>query len=148
MRPRDWLLIFLALPTEEGDTPPKTDPIRIQKGLFLLAMEGDIPEAERYDFVPYNFGACSFDIYGDLDLLVREGVLERIQAAWDSWPTYRPTSAGFKQAREAMQAADAKTIGRLRGTKARLSKQGFAGMLREIYQKYPDYAVNSLLKIT
>lgn len=149
MRPKDSLLIFLALPTGEGEgVPPKTDPVRIQKGLFLLSMEGGIPPAERYNFIPYNYGACSFDIYGDLDALVREGMLERIQGPWDPWPTYRPTSAGVEAANVTMGAADSKVIGYLRSTKTRLFRQGFTEMLREIYRKYPQYAVNSLLKIT
>lgn len=148
MRARDWLLIFLALPTgEDEDVPPKTDPIRIQKGLFLLSMDGGIPQAERYNFIPYNYGACSFDIYGDLDSLVREGMLERIQGPWDPWPTYRPTSAGVEGAKVTMRAAESKVIGYLQSTKTGLFRQGFTEMLREIYKKYPQYAVNSLLKI-
>ncbi len=148
MRPKDWLLIYLALPVEEGGDSPRADPIRIQKGLFLLAMEGGITEAERYRFIPYNYGACSFDIYGDLNSLVQEGMLERIQAPWDAWPTYHPTSAGAEQAQEIMRDADPRQINHLRNTKAKLARQGFTEMLREIYREYPAYAVNSLLKIT
>lgn len=148
MRPRDWLLILLALPIDhDEDAAPTTDPIRIQKGLFLLAMEGGIPQAERYVFIPYNYGACSFDIYGDLDWLVQEGMLERIQEPWDRWPKYRPTPAGLEQAKVVMQAAEAKTVSFLRGIRTRLARQGFTEMLREIYRKYPQYATSSLLKI-
>lgn len=149
MSPEDWLLIFLAMPVgDEERVPPKADPIRIQKGLFLLSMEGGIPQAERYNFIPYDYGACSFDIYRDLDSLVRTSMLERIQGPWDPWPTYRPTAAGLERAEEGLRSVDNKKISYLRNTKNRLFRQGFTEMLREIYKAHPQYAVNSLLKIT
>jgi hypothetical protein len=147
LNPRDWLMIYLALPDDEG-VPPKEDPIRIQKGMFLLSEEGGLNRSERYTFIPYNYGACSFDIYRDLDALVEAGLIERSQEPWASWPTYRPTAAGQKNAAALMHAASNKTIEYLRKTKLRLFKQSFVEMLREIYKAYPKYAVKSLVKLT
>lgn len=148
MRARDWLLMYLTLPTDESEAPPKADPIRIQKGLFLMAMEGGIPASERYHFVAYNYGACSFDIYGDLDALVREGKIERIQEVWEPWPRYLPTQRGLETARQIQDGADSNIVTYMRRMKSRLFRQGFTEMLREIYRKYPGYAANSLLKMT
>ncbi len=145
--PKDWLMIYLALPDDEG-VPPKADPIRIQKGMFLLSEEGGLRRSECYTFIPYNYGACSFDIYRDLDALVEAGLVERAQEPWASWPTYRPTAAGQEKAAALMHAANGDAIEYLRRTKVRLFNQSFLEMLREIYEAHPKYAVNSLVKLT
>jgi hypothetical protein len=48
MRPRDWLLLLLAL--RQAEEP--LDPVRLQKGMFLLAQEGGLPPSDRYEFFP------------------------------------------------------------------------------------------------
>src|SRR5437667_9254060 len=114
----------------------ESDPIRIQKGLFLFAMEGGIPNQQQYHFVPYNYGACSFEIYGDLDSLVKLGLVEKKQNVWESWPRYRLTEAGEATVQELSHEADPDALTKLATTKQRLFGQAFFEMLREIYRKY------------
>jgi DNA-binding PadR family transcriptional regulator len=115
--------------------------------MFLFSEEGGVKRSERYVFIPYNYGACSFDIYRDLDALVDAGLIERSQEAWSSWPTYLPTAAGQENAAALMQEAQGKAINYLQKTKGRLFSQSFVEMLREIYKAYPKYAKNSLVKL-
>jgi uncharacterized protein YwgA len=71
------LLTFL----QAGDGG-KLDPIRIQKGLFILAMETPeewLPSEARYHFEPYNYGPYSSEIYYDLDRLEGYGYVEKIE---------------------------------------------------------------------
>jgi hypothetical protein len=47
----DWLILLLGFKGEAEN--PELDPIRIQKGMFLLAHEAGLPNGERYDFSPH-----------------------------------------------------------------------------------------------
>ncbi|MGH7490032.1 MAG: hypothetical protein ACREMY_31160, partial [bacterium] len=55
LQPADWLLLLLAL--KDAERP--LDPVRLQKGLFLLAEEGGLSGAESYRFEPYDYGPFS-----------------------------------------------------------------------------------------
>jgi hypothetical protein len=48
MTRRDWLLIFFAL----KGSPEGTDPVRIQKGMFLFAMEAELGDEQKSGFSP------------------------------------------------------------------------------------------------
>lgn len=146
MRPSDWLLAYLSLPLGDNEQV-ELDPIRIQKGLFLFAMEGRTPPEELYEFVPYNYGACSFQIYGDLDRLVKEGLVDRRQDITDPWPRYRLTVEGKARAEELVRTADQRKLRQLKELKEWLSQRGFLALLKEIYRKYPYYAQRSLLRL-
>jgi hypothetical protein len=56
----DWLLLLLAFKAESDS--PALDPIRVQKGMFLVAEEGGLPAEERYDFTPYSWGPYCRDV--------------------------------------------------------------------------------------
>ncbi len=55
-------------------SPRGLEPVRVQKALFLLAREGDIPRDEQYRFVPYNYGPMSVGVYRDVAALVAAGL--------------------------------------------------------------------------
>ena len=83
---RDWLLLYLALPsTPNGDVLP-IDPIRIMKGMFLFAMEEPVGPEERYKFVAYSYGQCSFKIYRELDGLEQDGYIHSSALPGRTWP--------------------------------------------------------------
>src|SRR5918998_6026715 len=106
MTPRDWLLLLVAL---DGDRVG-LDPIRIQKGLFLLAQEGGLPPAERYWFVPYNYGPMSPRLYRDVEVLVRRGLLERRTVDGQTWRGVRATPHGHERAATLMALAGAREL--------------------------------------
>ena len=88
MTRQDWLALFLAF---EG-APDGLDPVRIQKGMFLFAMEAGVPEGQTYGFRPYNYGPMSRGIYDDLDRLVSEGTIEATPVEGQSWSRYVVTA--------------------------------------------------------
>ncbi len=50
MTAKDWLLVFIA----DDEAGEGLDPVRLQKGMFLLAREAGLPARQRYRFIPYN----------------------------------------------------------------------------------------------
>ena len=65
---RDWLLLLVGLRTEGPDAA--LDPVRSQKGMFLLRQRGILDDTESYEFTPYHYGPYSFELRSDLEALV------------------------------------------------------------------------------
>jgi uncharacterized protein YwgA len=142
---RDWLLLLVAL---NGDRDG-LDPIRVQKGLFLLAREGGLPARERYYFVPYNYGPMSPRVYRDVELLVRCELLERRTVDGQRWRRLRATAAGHARAAGLLEAAggrEREAIERLREIRQLITSLSFTRLLEAIYRRYPEYAERSVFR--
>jgi uncharacterized protein YwgA len=142
MTPRDWLLLYFAL----KGAPSGLDPVRIQKGMFLLAMEGGLSAEETYDFAPYHYGPMSSTVYADLDALEAEGLIEGEEVSGYTWKRFRVTPAGLEAARELKHETDTAALRRLYDIKQKVSEQTFAALLRDVYAKYPEYASRSVFQ--
>jgi len=145
MHPRDWLLIFLR-PTDVGASQA-LDPIRIQKGMFYLSREPSTPPAQRYDFVPYYYGPCSFSIYSDIDQLIGSGLIEPVPVPGQSWRKYRLTEAGLEQAAKLAATAGPRAVETCAAARSRVTNHTFRSLLKEVYEQYPEYAVKSVANL-
>ncbi len=149
MEKKDWLLLYTSLPVEGNVV--ELDPIRIMKGMFLFTMAvekqgktGDIP---TYDFEPYLYGPCAFEIYADLDSLVSEGLLEREEPPFGrTWPIYRPTELGKARAKELQGQAPAEVVPQMANLKSEVVSLSFNQLLRRVYAEHPKYAGQSVLR--
>jgi hypothetical protein len=137
----DWLLLLVDGDALGATGPPELDPIRIQKGMFLLSNRG--PARELYRFRPYDWGPFSADVYADLDRLTERGHLDRSVVPGRTWFKYRVTVRGDELARSIASSLGAETVGWLKAVREYLTTRTFAQLLREIYAEYPDYAMNS-----
>ncbi len=139
---RDWLMLLLGV----GDARA-LDPIRIQKGMFLLAQEGGVRENEQYLFRPYDYGPFSARIYDDLDALVDEGLVAREVVPGYTWNRYCLTEAGMRKTQGIADRLDEehlRTVRFLLQMKREVLSQSFNRLLRYVYRRYPDYAKNSV----
>jgi hypothetical protein len=114
------------------------------KGLFLFSQESSADQQLKYDFVPYSYGPCSFQIYDDLGTLAREHLIEKRPTA-ARWSEYIVTVEG-KQRVDAIASRFPKLFDELRGYNALVASKSFAELLRSVYANYPDYAVKSVFK--
>ena len=87
-----WLVAFLA--ASDGGV----DPDRLQKGLFLLSEAGVIPSGERYRYEPYLDGPAAFDVWGDLDVLVEDGLVTLRAVPGSRWREFRLSIRGLREA--------------------------------------------------
>jgi hypothetical protein len=136
MRKRDWLLIALG----EGSAP-----IQIQKTLFKFAMESGAPPLELYEFVPYNWGPCSFDIYGDLEALRTLGLVH-FEPSGLGWSDYRITEKGVQAVSQLKKQADSKLLERMDAIRAWVAERAFDELLHDVYAQYPAFAERSLFR--
>lgn len=138
----DWLLLLLDKAALRADGPDELDPVRIQKGMFLLSERG--PARGLYDFRAYDWGPFSSAIYTDLTTLTQHGYLSEERVLGRTWSTYRVTTRGHERAAAAAAAQVGTTsIAWLRQAREFLTTRSFAQLLRDVYTLYPDYAVNS-----
>lgn len=148
MRSRDWLLVLIGLDAEPGGAA--LDPVRVQKGMFLLAREGGVPPKERYWFVAYNYGPMSPRLYRDLEALERLGLVERRDVRDGlRWRPVGVTPAGAAKVDELVGAAvgdERVAIAWLRETKRRMLGLTFAELLTDIYARYPAFAARSVFR--
>ncbi len=138
------LLTFL-----NGAGKEELDPVRIMKGLFLVAQEARpdwLRDEDRYSFEPYNYGPCAFEIYDDLKELGAQGYVLLTQRPSVSWSFYSLTPQGEQAVKEEgrrLQPGLVRYLGQLRQFVTNLS---FRALLNAVYDRYPDYAINSVFR--
>ncbi len=146
---QEILLIYIDLPTEL-DPGGAIDRIRIMKGLFVFAQEIEdkdwIQREALYEFEPYNFGPCSFDIYSDLDILNSFGYIHETSLPNEETKYYRCSVAGHAQAQMLAKNFDEKAISYLKSLKEFFSRLPFEEVLKKVYKKYPAYATKSVFQ--
>jgi uncharacterized protein YwgA len=140
MTRRDWLLLYIAL----KGAPAGLDPVKIQKGMFLMAMEGELPEAESYGFSPYLYGPMSREIYRDVERLEENGLVRGEPVPGYSWKRYTATAGGTEVARHLLDEADPRAARKLFEIKEQVASQSFPTLLRDVYARYPQYATRSV----
>ena len=128
----------------------EVDPIRIMKGQFLFAMETPAEWASgesRYEFVPYQFGPCSFEIYSDLDELEKAGYLKTRQVPSQSWKYYSATDKGQAQLPIFEAEFAPQAVLYLRRLRTFIDGLSFRKLLEVVYSKYPAFAAKSVFKL-
>lgn len=143
MQKQDWLLVYLSLPSKSETN--LIDPIRIMKGLFLFRMEFKDKLKDFYDYKPYLYGPCSFEIYNDLLGLQLKGLVDDYSQPLSRWSYYRLTEKGQEQASILIKNVSSELLARLKAIKIKVTSLSFLELLREIYKEYPEYAQNSVI---
>jgi hypothetical protein len=140
----DWLLLFLAA---APGTP--LDPVRVQKGMFLLAMQASLGEDERYGFEPYAYGPMSRGLYGEVRRLCHERILEATPIEGATWRMLQLTPAGAGHAERVRQRAELEaheTLAQIAAIRREISGLSFSELLQHVYERYPEYAVRSVFR--
>lgn len=143
---RDWLLLFIDHEALNVDGPPDLDPVRVQKGMFLLDQRGPTAARHLYEFHPYNWGPFSSELYGDLDYLAFSGLIEVTRVPGRTWKRYAVTDKGHVRAlslARQVHPPDLRWVGRARMF---VTTRTFAELLRDIYATFPEFTSSSLFR--
>lgn len=118
-----------------GDNKPMS-PLQIMKALFLYTQE-ERPN-DFYEFIPYLYGPCSFDVYSDLKSLENGGFIT-------TYPTHRGWSFfGVTSEGEKYLISDTQIIQKLDKIKKLILSKSFIELLKYVYSKYPEFAKDSI----
>jgi len=115
------------------------------KGLFLLRMEAQGELNDFYEFEPYLYGPCSFEVYRDLSSLSANGQVDEFPAFPSRWNYYRLTSAGHERARKILDSLPPPLVEKITSLKQLVTGMSFLDLLRYVYERYPDYATRSII---
>lgn len=111
------------------------------KFAFLLRQETPVGEDRTfYHFVPYRQGPFSFALYRELESLGRDGYVEWGEKSFSLCPKTRRQSQEQIERLSATQAEAADSVVQEYRRRSRPS------LLREVYRRYPWYAMKSELK--
>ncbi len=139
----EWLLLFLSSEALGLTEDTSLDPIRIQKGMFLLSQRG--PKRDLYSFKPYNWGPFSSDIYTDLLTLEADHLITSESVPAQTWSLYRPTAQGNRRAADVAAAVGVVNTRWLAQMRRFVTTRPFVQLLKEVYAMYPEYATKSLM---
>ncbi len=110
-------------------------------------MDDSSDPGESYQFVPYNYGPMSAQIYRDLDLLSKQGLVEAAPVEDQSWARYSATEQGLVAARDLLSHEPSQAVARrLYEIKVDVSSHSFKEVLEDVYDRYPEFASKSVFR--
>lgn len=120
------------------------DRVRLMKTLFLFWHRAGEPSTGPFQFRPYLYGPCAFDLYSALEALDGEGLVVQAPHPDERWGRYYLTGAGMKVvARSQLGKTDVETIGEIANWAA---AQSFRSLLDRVYREAPAFAAESVLR--
>lgn len=99
---REWILLLLR--------QKPLDRIRLMKALFLIWHRSGRNLKDYYEFTPYMYGPCSFELYTELDALQREHLVSQAPHPVAKWAPYHLTPIGARTASAIQHAASEKAV--------------------------------------
>jgi len=141
MNRRDILLCFIALP--EGKTNVLS-PIQIMKGMFLIKQELNV--SNFYEFKPYLYGPCSLEVYEDIQRFVEENLILLLPSI-RGWKLYTISSKGMEKFKAISKTMDEEFLENMRRIKKIVMEKSFIELSKYVYEKYPEFAINSIINI-
>lgn len=143
MRPRDWTLLVLS--AAEGRS---LSPVQLQKAVFLLGqvLKNSSPGIEFYEFIPYYFGPFCARVYADARELAAEGLAFISPSPAGGWVEYGATQEGLARGKELQRKLDPGILRQLNRIVDWVRSHSFAEIVTAIYEKYPEYRVNSIFR--
>ena len=142
-------LLPLALLAAD-DEQPIEGRTRLQKLLFLaqkhLEEQGEEPE-NSYEFVAYDYGPFSKEIYDDVDELEHRGLIEETPKEMDDGVIaydFKLTEKGH-QFIEENSLAESEVLEALEKQKQEYWDTELQELIDDVYTEYPEYAEESVL---
>ncbi len=131
---RDWLLLILR------EKP--LDVLRLMKGLFLIWNRSGRQIDGFYRFVPYKYGPYSSELYNELELAKRDGL---VNSSVTRWAPYSLTPKGLAEAANAGKKTDSGILALIQSIAIEVISVNFYGLLRRVYLEAPDFAAKSVM---
>ena len=162
----DLVLLLLAAPGPTAAPAGRIDGItRLEKLLFLVHKETDVPEAvqDPFQFQPYNYGPYSKGVYEAVELLeearllreerVLEGnTLDEMEEAFAIASEREGVERRFFLTEQGSAVAGLlarqhpDVFGKLAEVKQKYSSMPLRQLIRYVYSRYPDSAVQSRIR--
>ncbi|HEY7598389.1 MAG TPA: hypothetical protein VH741_00560 [Candidatus Limnocylindrales bacterium] len=115
------------------------------KGMFLVSKDG--PEAlhDLFEFQPYSYGPFTPAIYRSAEKLRDSGLAAEEAIAGRSWRYVRPTAVGVQRAAQLAESTPPDELAAIDAAHEFVTTRGFVQLLRDLYARFPDFAVNTVV---
>ncbi|MCL0102625.1 hypothetical protein M1N93_01530 [Dehalococcoidia bacterium] len=134
---KDWILLALR------DSP--LDRLHLMKALFLVWNRSGRNVPDYFEFEPYLYGPCSFEVYSVLDDLSKDGLIVQPPHPVQQWANYFLTERGKLAATEAANCADPDILELINKVAQEVAQLQFSELLRRVYSEAPEFAAKSLM---
>lgn len=134
---------LILLLVDGADGPYNVDPVRLMKGCFIISQAGRRPWRDLFRFRPYDYGPFDSSVYAARDRLLSEGLLAETRGRY---PAYSLTRAGEARAAEVAEELGEHDADWVRSIGGYVTSKSFSRLLNEIYERWPDYARNSVMR--
>ncbi len=145
MNREDALLLFLTTPARRGTRLTALDPLRLMKGMFLVSMGGPDTLQGLFDFQPYSYGPFTPAVYRSAEHLRDMGLAAEEAVAGRSWRLVRPTALGEQRAADLAESVSPDELNAIEAAHEFVTTRGFVQLLRDLYTRFPDFAVNTVV---
>ena len=128
-------------------TRPATRSYRLCNCRNRFLIRENLPEAvgdDFYEFVPYSYGPFCAEVYQDAERLQSRNRFVHIEQG--QYKQYSVTPAGRNHATELEGDLPPETVDYVHRVVAWAKSLSFSELVQAIYQKYPDYRVNSVFQ--
>jgi hypothetical protein len=135
---KDWVLLLLRR--------NPLDRIHIMKALFLIWHRSGRKISDYFEFVPYLYGPCSFEVYSALEEMELNRLIVQPPHPVPQWVNYFLTEKGKKKVEEVTKKVSFDTLRLVESVVDEVSGIGFYELLKKVYTEAPDFAANSMFK--
>lgn len=133
----EWVLLFLR---EQA-----LDRIQLMKALFLFWHRNDRNVPGFFNFKPYMYGPCSFELYDVLEDAMEGRLVTQPPHQEERWAPYYLTDRGKAAAEAVAVGVPARFRRQVAGIVREVSAQNFKGLLNLVYAEAPDFATKSVV---
>lgn len=138
LRKKEWILLVLK--------QASLNRIHIMKALFLIWHRSGRNLSGYFEFIPYLYGPCSFEVYSVLRNMEFQRLIVQPPHSVQRWVNYYLTEKGKKKAKEISRQADPDMLRIIEKVVSEISQFNFYQLLQKIYSEAPDFATNSMFK--
>jgi hypothetical protein len=137
-------ILLLIADGADGQFP--LDPIRLMKGCFIVSEIGPAAWKDLFEFRPFDYGPFDPSVYRARDALVGKDLMVATPAG--RYSQYSITPAGRARASEIAEGLEESHLAEwLRSIGHWVTSKSFTDLLREIYDRFPNYATRSIARV-
>ena len=115
------------------------------KALFLVWLRSGKSLPDFYEFVPYMYGPCSFELYRQLDIAKDEELIAQPPHAAERWAPYFLTEKGRRVAEALAGSAPPRLRHLVWDVADEVASLTFNDLLRRVYREAPEFASQSVV---
>jgi hypothetical protein len=123
-------------------------PAQIQKAIFLVCRNVPhvISRGPGFEFEPYDYGPFDSSVYSEIQALATTGDALIEPSGVGRWDTYAASDLGLERGRELLAGAPPSVSEYLVKTSQWVRSQSFSGLVKSIYEAYPEMRRNSIFR--